>query len=339
MYSSDFRPTCLLDMLKHRSDLLARVRAFFSERGFWEVDTPTLSHDTVVDRYLDPIEIPGHLACDRSPPGTRLFLQTSPEFAMKRILAAGAEKIFQIAHAFRRNEIGDQHNIEFQMLEWYEVGVDYVVARKFLGEFLQVFFHARTVRERSYGEIFEQRLNVNPFAASFEELQNVALRLSKTKGSELEGLNLGNEGTSDRDEILNWLMAFEIQPALGREGFIDLVFDWPCSQSALAKTRTDSALRIELAERYEAFVDGEELANGYHELLDSSELHVRNKRNNALRVTDGNKSLPTESRLLAAMESGLPQCCGVALGIDRLLMKITGVDSIRDVMAFPFPQA
>ncbi|MEZ6094876.1 MAG: EF-P lysine aminoacylase EpmA [Pirellulaceae bacterium] len=324
-----FRPTCSIEMLKRRHEIVRAIRQFFDEREFVEVTTPLLSHDTVIDRHIDPVELPAARAVDRVEFGERLFLQTSPEFGMKRLLAAGASKIYQLAHAFRRNELGQFHNIEFQMLEWYETDIDYVAGRKFLGELFGELFGDRSVVERSYRDVFRESIGLDPLSSSIEQLQLAA----KNKKSD-DWVRQSN----DRDEVLNWLLSQVIQPDLGKGKQIEIVFDWPASQSALAKTRIDTD-GIVVSERFEAFVDGEELANGYHELLDAEELAGRNRENNALRIADGKVGLPETSRLLDAMRFGLPSCCGVAVGVDRLVMKLTGMSSLSDVMPFPFERA
>jgi lysyl-tRNA synthetase class 2 len=256
-----------------------------------------------------------------------LYLQTSPEFCMKRIVAAGADRIFQIAHAFRRDEVGDQHNIEFQMLEWYEVGIPYADARKFLGDLLITHFDGRSVRERTYRQAFLDILGLDPFRAEIEDLRSCAESRAAS--------DIANALDFDRDEWLNLLFSHVVQPALGSQEWIDIVFDWPSSQSALAQVR-ENDLGAEVAERFEAFVNGIELANGYHELLSAVELVARNQKNNEERLRLGREVYPVESRLTAAMRAGLPTCCGVALGVDRLLMARTGATEIGQVMAFPF---
>ncbi len=316
---NDWQPTATIEMLRHRAKLLRLIRAFFDEQGFFEVQTPLLSHDTIVDRYLDPI--PVALSIEGQP--HQLFLQTSPEFAMKRLVAGGAEAIYQIGAAFRAGEAGDQHNPEFTMLEWYRVGDSYAAGMTLLSDFSQAILKTPPSEIITYREAFNRFAHIDPFTAQEAKLR--ALLPSDT-----------DDATGyDRDNLLNWIMADRVEPNLGI-GRPNIICDWPPSQAALARIRPDSQ---PVAERFELFVAGLELANGYHELTDAAELSRRMERANELRRADGNISLPTRNRLQAAMQRGLPDCCGVAVGFDRLLMAASGSPSIRDVIAFPIDRA
>ncbi len=316
---NDWQPTFSIEMLQRRAELLRRVRLFFDERGFFEVQTPHLSHDTIVDRYLDPI--PVEISIVGQP--HRFFLQTSPEFAMKRLLAAGAEAIYQIGAAFRAGEAGSQHNPEFTMLEWYRAGDSYAEGMKLLSDFSQAILQLPRAEIIGYRQAFARFAGVDPFTASDAELQALLPRENE------------NSRGFDRDNLLNWIMADRVEPNLGI-GLPSIVCDWPPSQAALAQVRQDA---VPVAERFELFVGGVELANGYHELTDAAELTRRMEYANAQRRADGSVSLPTGNRLQAAMQSGLPDCCGVAVGFDRLLMVASGSRSIRDVIAFPIERA
>lgn len=321
----DHRPSASLATLKRRAELLSRVRAFFDDRGFLEVETPLLSHDVVVDRYLDPLRVT--LFDDPRQPeaGSTLWLQTSPEFGMKRLLAAGMTAIYQITRAFRGGEIGNLHNPEFTMVEWYRAGDDYESGMRLLAEFAEEILARGTPQRLTYREAFERHAGIDPFAATDHELFDAVSAAT------------GREPPWDApcDLLLDLLLVHCVEPQLGRRR-PTILYDYPATQAALARIRPGDP---PVAERFELYADGIELANGYHELLEASVLRARNQVNNAARAAAGKPPLPEESRLLAAMEQGLPPCSGTALGFDRLVMVLTGANSLREVMAFPIQRA
>lgn len=323
----DFRPTASLESLRQRASLLARLRDFFSQRDFLEVETPILSADTVVDRHLDPLSVT--LFDDPQTPdaGRRMWLQTSPEFAMKRLLAAGAERIYQVTRAFRGAESGAHHNPEFTMVEWYRVGDSMEAGMALLGDLACELLHSDRASRISYGEAFRRFVKVDPHVTTVSELASAAKSHAVAIPSDLP--------EDDRDEWLNLLLATLVEPNLGLER-PEILYDYPASQAALAQVRNDEP---PVAERFELYVRGIELANGYHELLDANVLRERNRKNNRLRQANGKSKLPEDSRLLAAMEHGLPGCVGVALGFDRLVMIAAGASSLSEVMAFPIDRA
>jgi lysyl-tRNA synthetase class 2 len=324
---SDFHPTANWENLRLRAELLGRVRAFFSERGFLEVETPILSADTVVDRHLDPFSVTLDDAPPRSAAARPLWLQTSPEFCMKRLLAAGGEAIYQVTRAFRQGELGPLHNPEFTIVEWYRVGDGMAEGIELLDELCQALLARGPAERISYRAAFERHLGVNPHTADTQALAEAAARHGVEAPASL--------GEEDRDGWLDLLLAERVGPGLGQQRPV-IVYDYPASQAALARVRPGET---PLAERFELFASGIELANGYHELLDADELRRRNAANNALRGADGKRALPEESRLLAAMEAGLPACTGVALGFDRVVMLAAGAKSLDEVIAFPFDRA
>ena len=319
----DALPTASIASLKSRALLLQRMRNFFDERGFFEVETPLLSTDTVVDRHLHPIKIERQQitsASRSSEENADVFLQTSPEFAMKRLLAAGAQSIYQICKAFRAGEVGSRHNPEFTMLEWYRIGDDMQQGILLLEQLVQSVLDTLPPTRISYRTAVVEAIGVDPFKASLDTL---------AKFSRLES-------EPDRDEHLNVILSEHIEPRLGVEA-PEVLYHYPASQAALAKIKMEDG--VEVAERFEIYYRGVELANGYHELLDADELVVRNKKTNQQRVADGQPALPVDSRLLAAMRMGLPACSGVALGVDRLLMLMLQEAKIESVIAFPFDRA
>ena len=321
--SQDFLPTADWETLRFRSDLLQRIRQFFLQREFIEVETPILSQDTVIDRHLEPFAVEGLVTESDS----RAWLQTSPEFAMKRMMAAGGEAIFQLARVFRQGECGRMHNPEFTMLEWYRKGDDLQGGMTLLADFACEFLNVSEVIQQNYRDAFLEHLDVDPFVGTIAELSAAA---------KLHSISVPWKSQHpDRDDWLNLLFSEVVQVNLGNGNPV-MVYDWPASQSALAIVRDG---KIPVAERFELFHRGVELANGYHELVDADELARRNRIVNKQRESDGLQMLPEHSRMLDAMHWGLPQCVGVALGIDRLLMCLLGVNDISEVIAFPIDRA
>lgn len=320
-----WKPTASPAMLKRRSELLWTIREFFHDRRLIEVQTPVLSRDTVVDRHLDPIVVSGESLDLAQTRGVSYYLQTSPEFGMKRLLAAGLDGIYQIGPCFRAGERGGYHNPEFTMVEWYRVGDEMQAGVRFLGELIAKVMGRAACDQASYQSVFQKYVECDPLSASLGELAAIGFTR----------LRVSQNWSQDRDDWLNLIFAELIQPNLGSERPM-IVTHYPASQSALA---TLSAEDSRTAQRFELFVGGVELANGYDELLDASEFMNRNQRVNLQRVADGKTALPVHSRLLDAMHHGFPACSGCALGLDRLLMILTGASSIDAVLAFPIDNA
>lgn len=324
--AGDWRPTARLDVLAARARVLAAIRGFFAEAGVLEVETPALSFAGSTDPALASLSTT--YTGPAAPAGATLWLQTSPEFAMKRLLAAGSGPIWQLCKVFRDGERGSRHNPEFSLLEWYRPGVsmhdlvDEVVA------LLQRVLGGDLCEERlTYAQAFERRVAVDPLGATIETLQAAALQAG-IAGAECLRL-------ADRDAWLDLLMTHCIEPGLGANG-ITVVHDYPASQAALARLRVDDP---RVAERFEVYVRGVELANGFHELADAAEQRLRFAADNVRRRSAGLPEVPADQRLLAALEAGLPDCCGVALGVDRLVMLATGAKRIDEVVAFPLERA
>jgi lysyl-tRNA synthetase class 2 len=323
----DFLPTADWPRLELRAKLLRRVREFFAGHGFLEVETPILSRDIVVDRHLDPFATLLNSDPCRPEIGQRLFLQTSPEFAMKRLLAAGGKAIYQVTRAFRNGgERGRLHNPEFTIVEWYRVGDDMQQGMRLLSELTTALLSRGSAELISYGDAFERHAGIEPHGASERQLLAAA---------EKRNVAVPQSLALDREVLLNLLLVELVEPRLGRDR-PTILFDYPASQAALARVREGP---VPVAERFELYVDGIEVANGYHELLDAAVLRERNARANTQRIADGKTSLPEDSRLLAAMEAGLPSCTGVALGFDRLVMVALGAHSIDEVIPFPIDRA
>ena len=322
-----FFPTASLESLEARAAIIRGLRGFFESRGFLEVETPVLSRDTVVDRYLEPFAV--SVDGDRS-----FYLQTSPEFAMKRMVAAGAKAIFQIGRVFRQGDFGQLHNPEFTMLEWYCTDHDLAAGIAFLSDLTVAVLQRGKVNVVTLRQLFAEQVQLNPHTADCRQLRDCACHFGITF-PESFGL-----AVHDRENWVDLIFSEYIQPSLGNDEPI-IVIDYLATQSQLAKTRNirDDTDEFDVSERFELFVDGLELANGYHELLDAEILFERVRAINTLRNADGKPSLPEESRLLDAMRHGLPPCCGCAMGLDRLVMAALQTRKIADVIAFPWDRA
>ncbi len=309
-----------IEFLRQRARLLRELRAFFDDRGFLEVQPPCLAADCVVDAYLDPIRVDSaQFAIARSELPASFCLQTSPESAMKRMLAAGAPSIYSIGPVFRGGERGELHNPEFTMLEWYDVGADMAAGVELLAALSRQILGHESHDVRPYRNVFVDAIGIDPIDAPIERLFKCAAEVDA---------DLAVSIASDRDSLLDLLLSRIIQPNLGRQ-CPTIVTDYPLSQAALAKKSSDDR---QCAARFELFVDGVELANGYDELLDPDELLRRYRHNNDRRTASNRSPLEVQTKLVAAMCDGLPPCTGVALGVDRLMMVRHGCRSIDEVI-------
>ena len=329
--SADWRPSATPARLKARAALLARTRAFFATRGVLEVDTPLLVNAPVSDVHIHSARV--RLAAQRGEPGPGFFLHTSPEYAMKRLLAAGSGDIYQVCHVVRGLEYGRLHNPEFTLIEWYRTGVtldalmDEVAA--LLRELLGNVGPQRAAERLSYRDAFLRELALDPFTATIAQLTRAAAPL---------GLQSGAPGASralERDELLELLMGAVVGPRLGH-GELTFVHGYPATQAALARLDPRDP---RTACRFELYADGIELANGFHELAQASEQRARFEADNAGRQRLGLPVQALDERLLAALGAGLPDCAGVALGFDRVVMLATGATHIDEVLAFPTARA
>lgn len=316
-----WQPAATLEALKFRGKMLARVRGFFDQRGFFEVQTPCLLDEAVVDAHLEPIVV----AAGGS--NRNLFLQTSPEAAMKRLMAAGAEAIYQLGPVFRADETGQYHNLEFTMLEWYRRGDGMEAGIDLLVDLVKDAIPNLNLRRTSYRQLFEERLQLDPLSVGLEALENAVQRYEPSW--QLGSHDPAASVTERRDDLLDVLMGFVVQPSL--DGGV-IVTNYPLSQAALARRSDDDA---ETAERFELFINGVEIANGYAELCDPDELQRRTDENNLRRRHRGAIPLSAPTRLLAAMRNGFPECSGTALGFDRLVMAAGNFQEISQVLAFP----
>jgi lysyl-tRNA synthetase class 2 len=307
-----------IDHLRTRAELLRSARSFFDERRFLEVQTPVLSRSTVIDRHLDPIELEMQL------PGLGLatwYLQTSPEQSMKRLLASGIGSIYQIGPVFRSAELGEWHNPEFTMAEWYDVGAGFEQGLTLLDELLQTLLGCDAAERVQFQQVFQIATGLDLFRTDSDALAKWCVD---------HGLVHDIRWTTDWDTWVNLIFSERVQPQLGPQRPV-LVTHFPASQAALAKVSEDDP---RTAERFEAFYRGVELANGYHELLDADQLHQRSIEANQQRVGDGKRALPLQNHLIDAMRNGLPASCGCALGFDRVVMLACKATQLADVIAF-----
>lgn len=320
MSQNNWRPSASIEMLRLRASVLVKIRSFFSFLGVMEVETPLLSLYTVTDPNLHSFSAQSAFTCGNA--NKTLYLQTSPEYAMKRLLAAGSGPIFQICKAFRDEEYGALHNPEFTMLEWYRVEFDHNDLMDEMDDFLAFVLNSKRAKRLSYKSVFEMYLDIDPFGASIDDLSRCA---------QINGIDVNCAfSIQDRDIWLNLLFSHIIEPKLGYES-PTFIHDFPASQAALARLCQNNPL---VSERFEVYVNGIELANGFHELQDSKQQLERFSNDLLKRKRLGLCDLSIDGNLLSALEHGLPNCAGVALGLDRLLMIAAGSKSIKEVISF-----
>lgn len=322
----DWRPDCSLDALRLRAQMLCTIRRFFQERSVLEVETPLLSNGCGTDPNLDFFT-----TSLLWPPSNRtLYLQTSPEYAMKRLLAAGSGSIFQICKAFRNGESGRFHNPEFTLLEWYRVGYDLnrlmdEVAELFLALFEDSgFLHPQRI---SYQELFQQETGLNPLLFSFEDYNAYAVANSFREAAALCG--------QEHALWLDFIFSHCIQPRLGLNA-LTMVYGYPACFSSLARLNSGNPM---VTERVELFLKGVELGNGYYELADAEEQERRFDNEITLRKHKQYPEITKDTRLLAALKAGLPDCSGIAIGLDRVLMLLSNSRKITDVLSFSIHNA
>jgi len=323
--AGNWQPVAKLDVLRLRARILERIRAFFSERAVLEVETPVFSSAAATDPALSSFATvyTGPLF----PRGHTFYCHTSPEFPMKRLLAAGSGSIYQICKVFRDGESGRLHNPEFTLLEWYRVGFDH---RQLMDEaatlvtgILDGHRTLATPEKLTYREAFERHCGIDPHTADHRALAGAVTRHGIQANLDI--------GQADPDMLRDLLLTHVIEANLGH-GRITLLYDYPATQAALARIRPGNP---PVAERFELYLDGIELANGFHELADAGEQQHRFEHDLQRRIASDLPAVPTDARLLAALRAGLPECAGVALGIDRLAMLAAGAKTLREVIAFP----
>ena len=318
---SQWLPSASPESLAARADLLQALRRFFSDRGVMEVETPLLSQGTVPDPGIDIFTLPG----GGDEPDR--YLQTSPESAMKRLLAAGSGDIFQICKAFREGEAGRHHNPEFTLLEWYRIGWDHAALMREVAELLGTVLNLDGWQVWPYRALFVELLGVDPLDEQTSLTTLTDLAQSRI-GSVPEGL--------DRDAVLDLLMSHCVEPGISEWGVV-FITDFPPSQAAMA--RSISVGDADVAARFECYVHGKELANGYWEQCDADALSAQLQAENTRRRQRRLPERPIDERLLAAHRHGLPDCAGVALGVDRLLAVKLGAESLEEIISFGWASA
>lgn len=284
--------------------------ASFSQKEILEVDTPILSHAAPIDTHIEVMSIPFQN-------GEKGYLHTSPEYAMKRLIAEGSGDIYQLSHVFRAEEAGRLHNPEFTMIEWYRIGVPFQFLIDETLELVQLFLGDIPVHIYTYSQAFQKFAHIDHKTASPSDLKQIA---------EKNNLPLPSDAYSwDKDTFLHFLMAFLIEPQFAG---LNIIQDFPSTQAALAQVCQD------VAQRFEVYFNGIELANGFHELTDPIEQRRRFVQANSERKKLGKETLPLDENLLSALELGLPDSCGVAVGFDRLLMLQLNKESLKEILPF-----
>ncbi len=324
MSNTLWQPSADIETLRQRAAIMRRIREFFYARDVMEVETPSLSAASVTDVHLATFSTefvgPGYAG------GLPLYLQTSPEFAMKRLLAAGSGAIFQLCKAFRNEEAGSHHNPEFTMLEWYRPGFDEFALMAEIDDLMQLVLGVESAERLTYQQAFINALGVDPLTADISRLQQLATE---------QGFADIAAHETHRDTLLQLLFCMKVEPTIGQEKPC-FVYHFPASQAALAQICQHDQ---RVAGRFELYFKNMELANGFNELTNGKEQAARFNEDNQYREANGLKQVPMDERLIAALEHGLPQCAGVALGIDRLIMLATNKQKIKDVIAFDVERA
>ncbi|MDB6080971.1 MAG: yjeA [Chlamydiia bacterium] len=306
-------PESRILILKDRAYMLQKARSFFQDRQIIEVDCPIISHFASVDAHIDLIKA---LYRGSEP----VFLHSSPEYGMKRLLAEGMGDIYQLGHVFRDGEYGARHNPEFMIAEWYRLNMSFQEMFKETLGFIELFLGAQLKEVLSYKQAFQHYVGIDPYTVTVRELQAL-----------LPGIH-----EESKDNLLNYLLALKIEPKLGKEGLTVLAY-YPPTQAALAKVCLHEDVLV--AERFEVYYQGVELANGYHELQDPKEQLKRLQESNRLRKEFHKEELPIDMHFIEALKKGIPECSGVAVGFDRLMMLRHREQSLAAILPFDWQRA
>ena len=313
---------------KARSEIITNIRLFFEKRQVIEVETPILSSGTITDIHLEAFTSRYNFLSDNNAEcSSTLYLNTSPEFAMKRLLASGYGCIYQICKSFRHEEYGRHHNPEFTMLEWYRLGYDHVDLMNEVAEFLIDILNCPPCTQVSYQQIFIEHTGIDPLNVSNSEL--IALLKSKNK------LSLWLQDEDDTDLLLPYVFSEIIEPLIGIDAPC-FIYNYPSSQASLAKISTQDP---RVADRFECYYQGIELVNGFHELTDAKQQKIRFDEDNKKRRSKGLENRPIDTRFINALSHGIPDCAGVAVGIDRLVMLALKKKHINKVISFSIENA
>lgn len=317
--TASWQPSASVTNLLKRAAIMAEIRRFFADRGVLEVETPAMSQATVTDIHLFPFQT--RFVGPGAAQGLDLYLMTSPEYHMKRLLAAGSGPIFQLCRCFRNEEAGRHHNPEFTMLEWYRPHYDMYRLMNEVDDLLQQVLECAPAETLSYQQAFIRHLEMDPLSADKAQMREVAEKLGVG--------DLANR-EEDRDTLLQLLFVTGVEPQIGKEKPA-FVYHFPASQAALAEISTEDH---RVAERFEVYFKGIELANGFRELTDSREQRQRFEQDNRKRATLGLPQQPIDNNLLDALAHGMPECSGVALGVDRIVMLALKASQLSEVIAF-----
>jgi lysyl-tRNA synthetase class 2 len=292
--------------------MLASARSFFSDRNILEVDCPILSRGAAIDVNIDLVPA----IYDKS---DRCYLHSSPEYGMKRLLSEGIGDIYQLSHVFRDGECGARHNPEFTMAEWYRLGFSFEEMISETLDFIRVLLGNLPSTTISYREAIKKYAGIDYVTATDDALRQYLATIGTC------------DSEADRDGLLNYILGIKVEPELGREGLTVLAY-YPSTQAALARTLSRGDEQV--AERFEVYYKGVELANGYHELSDPNEQRKRFLDDNTERAAKGKEVLPVDEAFLQALQKGLPDCCGVAVGFDRLMMLRHQASRLAEVIPF-----
>ena len=322
MSTHHWQSVATIEVVQKRARMLQSIRAFFVKRDVMEVDTPSISIAAVTDLHIESFVT--------SMQHQNYYLQTSPEYPMKRLLASGYPSIYQICKVYRCEEQGGFHNPEFTMLEWYRLGFDYKQLMDEVSTLLDLLSKESDLSTQSdkirYQQAFMRSVDIDPLSASVEDCRQCCVQQQIEVPQGMADDNI--------DEWLDWILTQAVAPAFNQTGFT-ILYDYPASQCALATISEDGSV----AERFEVFYGELELANGFNELTDADEQRQRFETDNKKRQLAGLNVMPIDECFLQALEAGFPKCAGVAIGLDRLLMVLTGKAEISDVLAFPFDRA
>lgn len=309
-----------LSILRDRARMLSISRHFFAEKNILEVDCPIITQGAPVDAHIDLV------TADNL--GEIRYMHSSPEYGMKRLISEGIGDIYQLSHVFRAGEVSSKHNPEFMMAEWYRMGLPFEQMILETCDYISLFLGDLPIEILSYREVFQKFVNIDYVHATKSDL----IACLENHGIQpYDGLL--EEG---RDAILNLILGAVIEPLLGSNSLF-VLSSYPSTQAALAMTQVKGDEVI--AERFEVYYQGIELANGYHELVDANEQKGRFEKSNQLRLTLNKAALPVDELFLSALASGLPDCCGVAVGFDRLMMLRHQSSTIEKVIPFDWSHA
>ncbi|OOF42937.1 elongation factor P lysine(34) lysyltransferase [Rodentibacter trehalosifermentans] len=317
-----WQPSASIDNLLARAKIMADIRRFFTDRGLLEVETPVLSEFGVTDLHLSTFNT--EFIAPFNELSKTLWLSTSPEYHMKRLLAAGSGPIFQISKVFRNEEAGNRHNPEFTMLEWYRPHFDMYRLINEVDDLLQQILDCKPAESMSYQFAFQEYVGLDPLSASRKELVEVAHQH-----------HFMAEEDEERDTLLQFLFSEVVEPQIGQDAPV-AIYHFPSSQAALAQLSMEDQ---RVAERFEFYYKGLELANGFHELTDVSEQRRRFEQDNRQREKLGLPTRAIDERFLSALQAGIPNTSGVALGVDRLIMLALKAAHIKEVIAFSIENA